>query len=187
MRILFVSDRRLLVESFVIFARSIRGCEIVTRSYDEALQLNPKSLYADAVLFDVADRNLKRKVCTYLEREGHVPVFILSDEGQSAKKSMFLQRGAAGIIPANISMRGAVDVISLFLGGQGLSEKEGHFFTHKEEAVLACLMQGYSNKEIARFCTLELSTTKYHVKNICQKLGAKNRLHAALLAREISV
>lgn len=54
--------------------------------------------------------------------------------------------------------------------------------TPREREVLALLALGMPNKQIAAALNIEWKTVKYHVGNICAKLGAKNRTHAAMLA-----
>ncbi len=54
----------------------------------------------------------------------------------------------------------------------------------REQQVLAGLCAGQANKEIARDLDLREPTIKLHVKLICRKLGARNRTHAAMIARE---
>ena len=54
----------------------------------------------------------------------------------------------------------------------------------REREVLSRLCEGLANKEIARDLGLREPTIKLHVKTICRKLGARNRTHAAMLARE---
>ena len=51
-------------------------------------------------------------------------------------------------------------------------------------AVLAGLCAGQAKKEIARDRDLREPTIKLHVKLICRKLGARNRTHTAMIARE---
>jgi DNA-binding NarL/FixJ family response regulator len=50
--------------------------------------------------------------------------------------------------------------------------------------VLRGICAGQSNKEIARVLDLQEVTVKLHVKTMSRKLGAKNRTHAAMLARD---
>ncbi|PZO86499.1 MAG: hypothetical protein DI626_06400 [Micavibrio aeruginosavorus] len=54
----------------------------------------------------------------------------------------------------------------------------------REKDVLAFLLKGASNKEIARALDLQVVTIKLHVRGICRKLGAANRTQAALIAKE---
>ena len=46
------------------------------------------------------------------------------------------------------------------------------------------ICEGKSNKEIARDHDLQEVTVKLHVKTLSRKLGAKNRTHAAMIARD---
>jgi two-component system nitrate/nitrite response regulator NarL len=55
--------------------------------------------------------------------------------------------------------------------------------TRRERDVLAGLCAGKSNKEIARDLGLQEVTVKLHVKTLTRKLGARNRTHAAMIAR----
>lgn len=56
--------------------------------------------------------------------------------------------------------------------------------TAREEQILKLLARGLSNKEIARELDLQEKTIKHYVTNILQKLQVRNRVEAALKARE---
>ena len=55
--------------------------------------------------------------------------------------------------------------------------------SQRERQVLRGICEGKSNKEIARDLDLQEVTVKLHVKTLSRKLGAKNRTHAAMIAR----
>jgi DNA-binding NarL/FixJ family response regulator len=55
--------------------------------------------------------------------------------------------------------------------------------TRREVSVLRGLCEGKSNKEIARDLALQEVTVKLHVKTLSRKLEARNRTHAAMIAR----
>ncbi|MGB3279981.1 MAG: LuxR C-terminal-related transcriptional regulator, partial [Pseudorhodobacter sp.] len=55
--------------------------------------------------------------------------------------------------------------------------------TRRESSVLRGICDGKSNKEIARDLELQEVTVKLHVKTLSRKLEAKNRTHAAMIAR----
>ena len=55
--------------------------------------------------------------------------------------------------------------------------------TPRENDVLRHLVQGETNKDIARALDLQVVTVKLHVRSICRKLGVTNRTQAALAAR----
>lgn len=59
--------------------------------------------------------------------------------------------------------------------------------TFRETEVLSLIAAGHSNQEIATQLVLSLNTVKRHVSSIMQKLGAKNRTEAVMLARQWGV
>lgn len=56
--------------------------------------------------------------------------------------------------------------------------------TDREAEVLRLLAQARSNAEIARELYIGEATVKTHVSNVLQKLGARDRVHAAVLAHQ---
>lgn len=67
-------------------------------------------------------------------------------------------------------------------------EEPAHAFdallTERERQVLIGLTKALSNKAIARDLDLQEVTVKLHVKTLSRKLNARNRTHAALIAKE---
>jgi len=59
--------------------------------------------------------------------------------------------------------------------------------TERELEVLALLVEGLSNAEIADRLYLSVAAIKYHVSNILSKLGASNRTEAATMALEFNL
>jgi LuxR family maltose regulon positive regulatory protein len=57
----------------------------------------------------------------------------------------------------------------------------------QELRVLALIVAGRSNQEIAEELVISVGTAKWHVHNILQKLGVSNRPQAIALAREIGL
>jgi two-component system nitrate/nitrite response regulator NarL len=54
----------------------------------------------------------------------------------------------------------------------------------REREVLIGICSGKTNKEIARDLELQEVTVKMHVRSLTAKLEAKNRTHAAMIARD---
>ena len=58
----------------------------------------------------------------------------------------------------------------------------GYDLTPREQEVLALMVEGLSNPEIAKRLVIGLSTVKYHVSSIFSKLGVTSRAEAIALA-----
>ena len=56
--------------------------------------------------------------------------------------------------------------------------------TEREEEVLAAVAGGFTNAEIADQLYISLSTVKFHLASLMQKLGARNRVEIAIWAYE---
>lgn len=56
--------------------------------------------------------------------------------------------------------------------------------TAREREVLALVVAGYPNKEIARQCSVSEETVKHHLTRMFDKVGASNRLELAMVASQ---
>ena len=59
--------------------------------------------------------------------------------------------------------------------------------TEQELNILALIVDGKTNKQIADELVITLGTAKWHVHNILQKLGVNNRTQAAIRAQELGL
>jgi two-component system, NarL family, nitrate/nitrite response regulator NarL len=67
--------------------------------------------------------------------------------------------------------------------GNGALLRAQRNLTEREKQILKCLLNGYSNKHIARALTISEGTVKVHLKSLMKKIAAANRTQAALWAR----
>ena len=78
--------------------------------------------------------------------------------------------------------------ILLGMKGRGADEQKPanplSDLTKREEDILRRVAQGMSNKEIGRELDLQEKTVKHYMTSILQKLHLRNRVEAAMLARE---
>jgi len=100
----------------------------------------------------------------YLGVRGLVPIANLENELIPAVESIISKRLW---IPRNTLN----EYIVQRDGSVGSSAK----FTTREQQVIACLMEGFSNKEIGQLLGISPRTVKFHVANILQKFHVKNR------------
>ena len=120
-----------------------------------------------------------------------------------------LQAGAAGYILKGISGPELLRIARSVAGGEtylmpGLAvkvltdlrkdtsslpehEDPRALLTAREEQILELVARAMSNKEIGQQLELTERTVKHYMSNILQKLHAKNRVEAALLAHEITL
>ena len=130
---------------------------------------------------------------------GKVLLFSMGWKPENVKES--LKAGAAGCLPANISLAELADAIRQVNRGETylppdiardlyldlLKENEtpaGPSFdslTPKERELLPLLCQGLSNKQIAQNLYLSVRTVENHLASIYGKLGASSRTEAAVL------
>ena len=129
-----------------------------------------------------------------------VPVAILSGAADRNVAQEALDRGAAGFLPKTMEAKTLAHALRFMAAGEVYApikflttEPEDNIpeiakqMTKRELQVLECLCRGLSNKEIAREVDLQEVTVKLHVKTACRKLGAKNRTHAAIMAKEAGI
>jgi DNA-binding NarL/FixJ family response regulator len=107
-----------------------------------------------------------------------------------------MEMGARGFVPKKMAARAMVSAVRVMARGEnfapmGLLQADPGpgamlaSLTAREVSVLRGLCEGKSNKEIARDLALQEVTVKLHVKTLSRKLAARNRTHAAMIARSV--
>lgn len=128
-----------------------------------------------------------------LEANQGKPVALISGAVTSEVAEQALEMGAAGFIPKTMGTKSLVAAVRLMASGENFAPlslirrpKDGAegILSPREVDVLRGVVAGKSNKEIARDLDLQEVTVKLHVKTMSRKLGAKNRTHAAMIARD---
>lgn len=145
------------------------------------------------------------------ERFPQVPVAVVSGSVDFALVREAFRLGAAGFIPKTMMGTTLVTALSLVLDGQKFfpaemlsdigvsSSPEATSAPHAAHAspasrlsqrqieVLTALIEGKSNKEIARALGVEEITIKVHLQAIFRKLGVSNRVQAVRKAIELGL
>src|SRR6266567_590268 len=118
------------------------------------------------------------------------PVILLIHSPSPQDEIRILYLGVRGIVPiANLEnelIPAIESVVSkrLWVSRNTLTEyivqKDGSVgpspkFTSREQQIMACLIEGFSNKEIGQMFGISPRTVKFHVANILQKLHIRNR------------
>jgi two-component system nitrate/nitrite response regulator NarP len=105
--------------------------------------------------------------------------------------------GVRGLIPKTMPLQSLVSVLRLIESGQmfvpadTMDDKQGAGDRDKlsdvELHVLRLAAAGLTNKHIANDMNQSETTIKMHMRTICKKLGARNRAHAAVIGRDMSI
>jgi ATP/maltotriose-dependent transcriptional regulator MalT len=121
------------------------------------------------------------------EPEGYIRLFV--DEGEpmrSLLRHAHAHSSVAGYIATLLSAFGEQHAPDLPLTS-ARSSPLVEPFTEREREVLRLLLEGASNREIARRLVLSVNTVKRHVYNICGKLGVQSRTQAIIRARALNL
>jgi two-component system nitrate/nitrite response regulator NarL len=87
-----------------------------------------------------------------------------------------LDLGANNLVRSDEAENGAIDGT--------ISVRIPHGLSEREEEILKGVVQGHSNKMIARTCGVTDATIKVHMKSILRKIRVANRTQAAIWALE---
>jgi two-component system nitrate/nitrite response regulator NarL len=131
-------------------------------------------------------------------------VIVLGALGDSAATLRIIEAGAFGVVPRAADTAVLLDSIRQVARGQywlgdrnvtdvveavkNLSQraprKPAHPFrlTPRELEVVAYVIDGYSNKDIAERCVVREDTVKHHLSSIFAKVGVRSRLELAMFA-----
>lgn len=201
MRILIADDHELLRDVLRSYLAAEGGFDVTTvADLPQALAAIASGPAFDLVLLDYAMPGMDG--FAGLERAigagGGTPVALMSGLAPAGVPEKVLACGAAGYLPKTLPARSVVNAIRFMAAGEifvpldlarpapATAGTEGAL-SPREREVLSGLCAGHANKEIARDLGLREPTIKLHVKLICRKLGARNRTHAAMIARERSL
>lgn len=167
-------------------------------SGQEALRLC-REVQPDVVLMDLKMPDMDGLATTHAIRERHPQVQVVALTGFHERDLVqeALQAGAIGYLLKDMALDELVRAIRSAHAGQStlapavtqaLVEAAapppdlGHDLSGREREVLALMVEGLSNVEIAARLSISPSTVGFHISNIFSKLGAANRAEAAALA-----
>ncbi len=114
-------------------------------------------------------------------------IFLHDVSGEDLIKSI-LSVVEGGTQMTTVLLRAAVENL-LQNGRKTLAERtaEAAHLTEREVDVLRLLGNGDSNKEIGTTLGITTDTTKKHVRNVIDKLQARSRTHAAIIAAQAGI
>ena len=200
MKILIADDHDLVRDT--IAAYLTRGGEMgVTqaKSYHEVKAILAEKAPFDVVLLDYEMPGMDG-INSLVEAKAlnkDKPVALISGTANKAIAEEAMERGGAGFLPKSMPASSLINAIKFMAMGEKYAPIDFMTaadpatnnplrakLTDREFDVLGGLCRGMSNKEIAIELDLQEVTIKLHVKTLSKKLEAKNRTHAAMIAKE---
>ncbi|MBO6636854.1 MAG: response regulator transcription factor [Roseitalea sp.] len=203
MRLLLADDHDLVLETLSAFLTAQGEFEVETcGSLDAACEKMANDIVYDLVLLDYSmpGMNGLDGLARALETSFGKPVAIMSGTATKSVAQEAIDAGAIGFLPKTMAAKSLVNAVRFMAMGETYipldfinAEDEtsnaplAKLLSERELQVLGGLCRGLSNKEIARELDLQEVTIKLHVKTLSRKLEAKNRTHAAMIAKEAGI
>ncbi|MGD0574015.1 MAG: response regulator transcription factor [Anaerolineales bacterium] len=199
-RVMLVDDHTMVRRGLATFLKVFDDLQLAgeAESGEAAIQLCAQVL-PDVVLMDLVMPGTDGVSATRAIRQQFPQVQVIAltsfKEGDLIKNA--LEAGAIGYLLKDVSaeelaraIRGAhagratlsPDVAQVIVHAAGQSPKPGLDLTERERVVLALMVEGLNNTQIAGRLTVSPSTIKSHVSNILTKLGVSSRTEAVTLA-----
>ena len=195
LRLLLVDDHEVVRAGLRALLAGIEGIEVVgeagsvAEAVSEAARLAPEVILMDLRLSDGSGIDACREI---LSSAPHTRiVFLTSYSDEQAVMSTVLA-GAAGYVLKDIGHRALVDAIRAAAAGRSILDprltepvvkrvRTAEALSGQEQRVLALVVEGRTNKEIAIALGLSDKTVKNYLSNAFQKLGISRRTQAAAL------
>lgn len=199
-RVVVVDDHTMVRKGLSLFLRAFDDLELAGEAETgaEAIQicdeLLPDVILMDLVMPDMNGVDAIRAIC---QKHPQINVIALSSFKEGTRIMNALEAGAIGYLTKDISaeelawaIRAAhsgratlsPDVSQALVQAANQSPAPGSDLTEREREVLALMVEGLNNTQIAGKLSVSPSTIKSHVSNILSKLGVSSRTEAVTLA-----
>jgi len=201
-RVLVVDDHEMVRQGLAIFLNAQADLQLVGQASDgaEALELCQEAR-PDVVLMDLVMPIMTGTEATRAirERYPHIQVIALTSFPDEDMIQDVLKAGAIGFLFKNTSIEELASAIRMAYAGKPalapeatrallriLSEPQAitpsSELTARERSVIALMVQGLTNRQIAVALDLSPVTVKAYVSNILSKLNVSSRTEAVALA-----
>ena len=201
-RVMVVDDHAVVRGGLTTFLLAYDDLELVGEAANGAEALSVAArCQPDVVLMDLMMPEMDGATATRLLREKHphIQVIALTSFKEDDLVQGVLSAGAIGYLLKNVSADELVSAIRSARAGRPTLAPEatrvlirsathtrqqplGYDLTERERDVLALMVTGMNNSEIADRLVVSRSTIKYHVSNILSKLQATTRTEAVAYA-----
>jgi NarL family two-component system response regulator LiaR len=200
-RVMLVDDHAVVRSGLSAFLLAYDELELVGEASngERAIQLC-QQFHPDVVLMDLVMPGMDGATATALIREKcpQIQVIALTSFMEQELVEGALRAGAIGYLLKDVSVDELANaILSAAAGKPTLSpeaaqvliqatrapaEKPGFDLTDREREVLALMVEGFNNNQIAKRLVISVSTAKFHVSSILTKLGVASRTEGVAVA-----
>jgi NarL family two-component system response regulator LiaR len=199
-RVMLVDDHTMVRRGLATFLKVFDDLELAGEAATgEAAIQRCAEVLPDVVLMDIVMPDMDGVTATRAIRQRFPQVQVIALTSFKDKDLIqdALEAGAIGYLLKDVSADALAEAIRAAHAGRGTLSPEaaqalvraatqpptpGHNLTDRERDVLALLVEGLSNTQIAEKLVVSPSTIKSHVSHILAKLGVASRTEAAALA-----
>lgn len=200
-RVMLVDDHAVVRSGLSTFLMTCDDMELVgdASSGEEAIRLCPRAK-PDVILMDLVMPGMDGATTTRLIREKcpDIQVIVLTSFKEPDLVQGALQAGAIGYLLKDVSADELANAVRAAYAGKPTlapeaaqvliqatrrpAEQIGFDITEREHEVLALMVQGLNNNQIADKLVVSVSTAKFHVSRVLSKLCVTSRTEAVAVA-----
>lgn len=127
------------------------------------------------------------KLIEVLRDQANAPRIVVYAEDTGDLPRMSMTAGAAAFAPRSSDAQTLLDtcadvaagkMVFPFLDVRDLQNDPIHQLSRKERGMLEALSKGLTNRELSKELGVTINTVKFHLSNLYEKLGVKNRAQA---------
>jgi DNA-binding NarL/FixJ family response regulator len=205
-RIVIIDEQTIFRHSLRALLHSHQGFRVVGEAADAAAAIaQARRLKPDVLVLDIAMAAMggMEVLRSFGKSDPGPRVVVLSAALGKADTVRAMELGARAVLLKSSSSDQLVDAIRRVMQGEYFIAHEslanliqvvtdnskskrnlqnGYGLTPRETEMVAAVLDGYSNPEIADKCQLSEQTVKHHLSHVFDKLGVYSRLELALFA-----
>lgn len=198
MKVLLADDHDLVRDGLIaILSRDDPSIKVsAVEDLDRALGLLEEERF-DVILLDLRMPGMQglEGVRRVTELHPDLPIVLMSGSISHSDVEEAYEMGIRGFVPKTLAGKALVNALRLVVAGERYipsvimrdareRERALGVLSPREAQVLQRLSHGASNKEIARSLEIQETTVKLHLRNLSDKLGARNRTEIVIKAME---
>ncbi|HYQ64988.1 response regulator transcription factor [Actinophytocola sp.] len=198
-RVVLVEDHDMVAEAMALAMQRADDIEIVARARSIATALTEVRKYApDVVLLDrrLPDGDAIEAIGPLSELGARV--LMLTGEATSTVAARVAEAGGCGLVLKSAGLDELEDAVRRVAEGEAVFGAEflagvlnrltgrtrSATLTARERQTLGLLADGASTAEVARRLGVAVNTARNHVQRVLEKLGARSKLEAVVIARK---